>query len=386
MGPLTGIRIIEMGGAGPGPFTAMVLADLGADVIRIDRPSLADPGTPKSRSVLVNGRSRRSIAVDLKAPGGAALVLRLVAQADGFLDVYRPGVAERLGIGPSECLTHNPRLVYVRVTGWGQDGPYAQAPGHDLNYIGLTGVLHAIGAPPAPPPVPLNVIGDYGGGGMLAAIGMLAALLESRRSGKGQVVDASMLDGVALLSTLFHGQRAEGEWLDERAANSLNGGAHFYNVYETSDGRFLTIASGEPQFYEALLRELDLPPEEFPQYDLDKWPEMKVRIAAIIKTKPLAHWSALAGDRSQCVAPVWSFAEAPSDPHNRAHGTFVEVDGVTQPQVAPRFARTPGRVGPVATPGQHTRAVLKEWGLADEEVAALEEQETIRQRPVTHTP
>jgi alpha-methylacyl-CoA racemase len=359
----------------------MVLADLGAEVVRIDRPEAADPSATPSRSLLVNGRGRRSVAVDLKAPGGAAVVLRLARRADGFLEVFRPGVAERLGIGPTECRAANPRLVYVRTTGWGQDGPYARGPGHDLNYIGTTGVLHAIGSPASPPPVPLNVIGDYGGGGMLAALGMLAGILEARASGHGQVVDASMVDGVALLSTMFHGQRTAGEWVDERGANTLNGASPWYNVYETADGKYVTVAAGEPQFYEALLKELGLSPDEFKQYDVEAWPKLHARMANIIKAQPHAHWASLAGHPLQCIAPVWSFAEAPADPHNVARQTYVDVDGIVQPGAAPRFERTPGAPGRISRPGAASASVLTDWGFDDAEVAELLRTGTVRQRP-----
>jgi alpha-methylacyl-CoA racemase len=358
----------------------MLLADLGADVVRIDR--VDEASQPPPASALVHGRSRRSIALDLRRPDGAAVFLRLVDRADGVIEVFRPGVAERLGIGPAECLARRPGLVYVRVTGWGQDGPYAAAPGHDLNYVALTGALHAIGPPDRPPPPPLNLIGDYGGGGMLAVVGMLSGLLEAGRTGTGQVVDASMVDGAALLTTVFHGQRALGAWHDDRQSNILDGGAPFYAVYETSDARFVSVAAGEPPFYAALLERLGIDGEAFPQWDRARWPALRQRLEEAFGAETRDHWAELlGGDPNQCFAPVLSFAEAPAQAHHQARAAFVEVGGVVQPNAAPRFGRTPAAVGPAALPGQHTREVLRSLGLAPGDIDALERAGVTRQRP-----
>jgi alpha-methylacyl-CoA racemase len=324
-------------------------------------------------------RGRRSVAIDLKHPGGIAAALRLIDQSDVLIEGFRPGVAERLGLGPDTCLPRNPRLVYARITGWGQDGGYAQAPGHDINYVALAGALDLLRRGSEPPAPPLNLLGDYGGGGMLLVVGVLSALLERFRSGRGQVVDASMIDGVALLTTLFHGMRAEGLWSDVPGTNTLDLGAPFYNVYETADGRYLTIGCGEPQFYAELLDRLGIGHELLRQQtDPATWPAGKARLAAVFKTKPLDEWcAALEGT---CFAPVLTLAEAPAHPHNAARGTFVEVGGVVQPGPAPRFSRTPaGLPDPPAAAGQHTAEVLLERGFSHTEVAALLEAGVVRQ-------
>jgi alpha-methylacyl-CoA racemase len=387
-GPLSGLRAVELQGRGPGPFGAMVLADLGADVVRITRPDdVAPPPDESGIERMIRGhrrldlvtRGRRSVAIDLKHPGGIAAALRLIDQSDVLIEGFRPGVAERLGLGPDTCLPRNPRLVYARITGWGQDGGYAQAPGHDINYVALAGALDLLRRGSEPPAPPLNLLGDYGGGGMLLVVGVLSALLERFRSGRGQVVDASMIDGVALLTTLFHGMRAEGLWSDVPGTNTLDLGAPFYNVYETADGRYLTIGCGEPQFYAELLDRLGIGHELLRQQtDPATWPAGKARLAAVFKTKPLDEWcAALEGT---CFAPVLTLAEAPAHPHNAARGTFVEVGGVVQPGPAPRFSRTPaGLPDPPAAAGQHTAEVLLERGFSHTEVAALLEAGVVRQ-------
>ena len=373
MGPLAGLKVVEIAGIGPGPFCAMVLADFGAEVIRVDRASAVPhefPGGP-ARDVL--NRGRRSVAVDLKTPRGAETVLRLVQSADALIEGFRPGVAERLGIGPDDCLAVNPRLVYGRMTGWGQDGPYADAAGHDINYIALSGLLHAIGREGEAPVPPLNLVGDFGGGGMLLALGVVAGLLESRASGEGQVVDASMVDGAALLGTMVYGFFGTGAWTDERGTNLLDTGAPFYDVYETADGRHVSIGSIEPQFYAELLRLTGLEREDLPpQNARDEWHAMKARLAEAFATKTRDEWCEIMDASDVCFAPVLSLAEAPQHPHNQARGTFVEHAGVIQPGPAPRFSRTECQIaGPPAHPGQHTDDVLRDWGFGAEEIAEL---------------
>lgn len=387
-GPLTGVRIVELAGRGPGPFGAMVLSDLGADVIRVVRISDAAVGQPPDgesatqrmirgrRTIDLVNRGRRSIAVDLKHPDGRAAVLRLIDRADVLLEGFRPGVAERLGLGPDACAALNPRLVYARISGWGREGPYASTPGHDINYVALAGALDPLrrgGLPPAPP---LNLLGDYGGGGMLIVVGILSALVERSVSGRGQVVDASMIDGVALLTTQFHGMRAEGLWSDDPGSNVLDLGAPFYNVYETADGRYVTIGCGEPQFYAELLDRIGLGAEKAEllrgQAEPSTWPDGKARLAAVFKGRPLADWCALLEGTNTCFAPVLTLAEAPGHPHNVAHGTFTVIDGVVQPAPAPHFSRTPAEAPePPAAPGQQTTEALLDWGFSNAEVDAL---------------
>jgi alpha-methylacyl-CoA racemase len=372
-GPLAGIRIVELGGIGPGPFCCMLLAELGADVIRIDRPPGHDGGAPIDPRFDLLNRSRRSAMMDLKKPEAVAAVLRLVQQADAFVEGFRPGVAERLGLGPDACLAANPRLVYGRMTGWGQEGPLAQAPGHDVNYIALTGVLHAVGRAGEAPVIPLNLAGDFGGGSLYLALGIVSAILEARGSGRGQVVDAAMVDGSASLMTLIYGLRAAGYWSDARGTNRLDSGAPWYNVYETRDGRHVSIAANEARFYRAALAVLGL--QDAPlagQHDRDGWPDMHSRFAAAFRSRTQAQWVTLAEGTESCITPVLSMAEAPQHPHLRARGTFVEIDGIAQPAPAPRFSRTPGAVqSPPARPGEHTRAVLAEWGFSADELDEL---------------
>ncbi|HEY3144471.1 MAG TPA: CaiB/BaiF CoA-transferase family protein [Acidimicrobiales bacterium] len=375
MGPLGGLKVIEIAGIGPGPFCGMVLADLGADVIRVDRAQNVTGGDPDLPPGDLLARGRRSVGVDLKNPEGVAVVLDLAAQADVFMEGFRPGVAERLGIGPDDTRSRNPRLVYGRMTGWGQEGPYGPAAGHDINYIALAGALEPLGRAGDPPTPPINLIGDFGGGGMLLAIGLLAAVFEAQRSGQGQVVDAAMVDGSALLMTMTHSFRAMGMWQDERGTNLLDTGAHFYDVYETSDGQYMSVGAIEPQFYAALLQGLGLEKEELPwQHDRAHWPALKERFAAIFKTKTRDEWTAIFDGADACVAPVLTIPEAVAHPHNVERGTFVEVAGVTQPAPAPRFDRTPGAITkPPPHAGQHTDDILREAGFDDDRIAKLRE-------------
>ena len=379
-GPLSRYRVIEIAGIGPGPFSAMMLADMGAEVVRVDRAqSVAghDPAQP-SRDVL--NRGRRSVGVDLKHPDGVETVLKLVEQADALVEGFRPGVAERLGIGPEVCLARNPRLVYGRMTGWGQEGPYAAMSGHDINYIALSGSLSTFGRKGDAPVPPLNLVGDFGGGGMLMAYGIVCGLLEAQRSGKGQVIDAAMVDGSALLATFIYGMRALGAWQDERGTNILDTGAWFYEVYETADGEYVSFGSLEPQFFAELIRLTGLADEGLPeQMDRTTWPAMKDRLAAVIKTKTRDEWCQLMEGTDVCFAPVLGMAEAPSHPHNRHRGTFVDVAGVAQPAPAPRFSRTPGAIAmPPPHAGQHTIEVLGDWGFGEADVAKLLETGAVK--------
>jgi alpha-methylacyl-CoA racemase len=372
VGPLSGIRIIELAGIGPGPLAAMVLGDLGADIIRVDRinSSFVLNVAPK---YAVHTRNRRSIAIDLRKPEAADVVLRLVAAADGLIDPFRPGVVEGLGIGPQPCLKRNPKLVYGRITGWGQDGPLADRAGHDINYIALAGVLGAIGRKGETPVPPLNLVADYGGGGMLLAVGMLAGLIESMKSGRGQVVDAAMIDGAALLLGMITGLRGAGLWSEARGTNLLDSGAHFYEVYETKDSKHVAVGAIEPQFYAALIEKLGLAGEALPaQMDRASWPAMKSRFATIFKTKTRDEWCTIMDAADTCVAPVLSVDEAPTHPHARARGAFIEVDGAVQPAPAPRFSRTPSAAPTVAPkPGAHTNELLTEAKFSPDEIAAL---------------
>ena len=373
MGPLTGIRLIELAGIGPCPMAAMMLGDFGADVVRIDRIGSTRPGYAADPKVAVNSRSRRSMAVDLTRPAGVELVLRLVEKANGLMEPFRAGVAERLGIGPEVCLARNPALVYGRMTGWGQTGPLAKAAGHDLNYVAVTGALHAIGRAGDKPAIPLNLIGDYGGGGMLLAFGMVCGLLESRESGKGQTVDAAMVDGAAILFSAIYGMHASGSWRDERASNLLDGAAHFYDVYETSDGKYVSIGSIEPQFYALLLSRLGLDAETLPkQMDRSSWPAMTERFAKIFKTKTRDQWCEVMEGTDVCFAPVLSISEAPEHGHAKAREAYVDVGGVRQPAPAPRFSRTPGGARPAPrAPGADCDVVLIEYGFSAQERAVL---------------
>jgi alpha-methylacyl-CoA racemase len=362
--------VIEIVGLGPGPFAAMMLADMGADVLRIDRIP-ARPPRGGSRDVLA--RSRPSAGVDLKHRDGATTVLELCERADALIEGFRPGVMERLGLGPDACFARNPKLVYGRMTGWGQDGPLAQAAGHDINYIALSGALHAIGRAGEKPVPPINLVGDFGGGGMLLAFGIACALLEAQRSGKGQVVDAAMVDGSALLMAMFFGFRASGLHSEERGTNLLDGGAHFYDTYETKDGRHVAVGALEPQFYAELLGKLGIEQSSLPpQMERAHWPALKQKLAETFKQKTRAEWCALLEGSDACFAPVLSIGEAAAHPHVRARGTLVEVGGLLQPAPAPRFSRT--QPAPPAAPshaGQDTDAALRAWGISAERIAAL---------------
>lgn len=375
-GPLQGIKVLELAGIGPGPFAAMLLADMGAEVLRIDRASAVRGGDPANPPADVLNRGRRSIGVDLKHPEGVETVLALVEQADVLIEGFRPGVMERMGLGPDVCLERNPRLVFGRMTGWGQEGPYAQAAGHDINYISLAGALDAIGRAGQPPLPPLNLVGDFGGGGMFLVFGIACALVERASSGRGQVVDAAMVDGAAVLMTMFHAFRAMGIWEDERGSNLLDTGASFYEVYETADGKHVSIGSIEPQFYAELLDKTGLAGEEgLPwQHDKASWPDMKARFAEIFRSKTRDEWCELMEGSDVCFAPVLSMAEAPQHPHNQLRGTFVDNDGIVQPAPAPRFSRTPGGIQrPPAHAGQHTDEALADWGVPADRLAALRE-------------
>jgi alpha-methylacyl-CoA racemase len=380
-GPLAGIRVIEMVGLGPCPFAAMMLSDMGAEVIRIDRKAAPGDGPfPMLGTKFdVTARGRRSLALDLKHPRAKDLVLQLVDKADVLLEGFRPGVMERLGLGPDACRERNPRLVYGRVTGWGQDGPLAQAAGHDLNYVALSGMLHAMGRAGTPPAPPLNLVGDFGGGAMMLAFGVVCAVLEARSSGKGQVVDAAMTDGAALLGAMTYGLRAGGMWRDQREANMLDGGAPFYDTYACSDGKFVAIGAIEPQFYAQLLALAGAADPEFDrQWSQSEWPQLKARFAALFASRTRDQWCELLEGTDACFAPVLDMAEAPAHPHNRARGTFVEIDGVTQPAPAPRFSRTtPELAGAPAVPGQHGAAILADWGWASAAIEALTAQKVI---------
>ncbi len=382
MGPLQGLRVIELASIGPGPMCAMLLADLGADVVRIDRLEPSGLGVPIDKRFDVAARSRRSIALDLKAPEGREAALRLIDRADVLIEGWRPGVAERLGLGPADTQARNPGLVYGRMTGYGQTGPLAPVAGHDLNYIALSGALHAIGGAGQAPVPPLNLVGDYGGGALYLAFGLLAALFERQRSGRGQVVDAAMVDGVGSLLSLFHGLAAGGAWdADTRAANLLDGGAPFYATYETADGRWLALGALEPKFFAEFAARAGLE-ERFVkrQYDRRLWPEMREAIAALLRQRPRDDWAALFAASDACVAPVLTLAEAPLHPHAVQRQAFVQVDGVTQPAPAPRFDRSqPESPRPAPDVGQHTRELLGEAGYFDDEIATLLAQGHARQ-------
>lgn len=369
-GPLNGVKIVEMVGVGPGPFCGMMLADMGAEVIRVDR---LDRKGGATRSDILN-RSRRSVAVDLKSEQGVTIVKRLIAQADGLIEGYRPGVMERLGLGPGVCEALNPALVFGRITGWGQDGPMAAAAGHDINYICLSGALHAIGSQDRPMP-PLNLVGDFGGGGMLLAVGMLAALFEARGSGKGQVVDAAMLDGATLLMSMVYGYHARGSWTAERGENIFDGGAHFYGVYECADGGFMGVGAIEPQFYALMLDLMGLEAAAFSdQWNKDEWPAFRAAMRDVFKTKTRAEWTEIFGSTDACVAPVLSMGEVMEHPHNQARQTLVDEGGVQMPGPAPRFSRTPSAISaPPPLVGEHSLEILADWGFDRDEIAALEE-------------
>ncbi|HVM52606.1 MAG TPA: CaiB/BaiF CoA-transferase family protein [Acidimicrobiales bacterium] len=379
-GPLSGYTIIELAGIGPGPFCGMLLSDLGADVIRVDRAQAVRGGDPANPPLDILARGRRSIGVDLKNPDGVETVLKLVEKADALFEGFRPGVTERLGLGPDTCLARNPTLVYGRMTGWGQEGPYAHAAGHDINYIALAGALHPIGRAGQAPVPPLNLVGDFGGGGLMLAFGIVCALLDAQKTGTGQVIDAAMVDGAATLTAFVYGLKAMGMWTTERGTNLLDTGAHFYDVYETKDGEHVSIGSIEPQFYAELRRLAGLDDDEWSaQMDRSQWPALKEKIAAVFKTRTRDEWNGIMEHTDVCYAPVLSFDEAYQHPHNIARGTFKEVAGIVQPGPSPRFSRTPGEIqGPAAHAGQHTDDVLAGFGFDASEIAKLREAGAVR--------
>jgi len=375
-GPLAGLRVLEFEAIGPGPFCGMMLADMGADVLVIDRPAAADLGMKRERWMDVMMRGRRSVTIDLKSKDGAAAAAELAAKADAIIEGFRPGVMERLGLGPEALLARNPRLVYGRMTGWGQDGPLAQRAGHDINYIALAGVLHAIGRRGEAPVPPLNLVGDFGGGGMLLAFGIVCALLEARSSGRGQVVDAAMVEGASLLAAMFAGFLAQGSWSEERGVNVLDTGAPWYRAYETRDGRYVAVGAIEAKFYAELLERLGLAGESLPaQNDPRGWPELHRRFAEVFRTKTRDEWCAVFDGSDACFAPVLTFSEARREAHNVARANFVETGGVPQPAPAPRFSRTPA-AAPRTPPerGEGGSAALADWGFGEAEIARLTRQ------------
>jgi alpha-methylacyl-CoA racemase len=383
MGPLAGIKVVELAGIGPGPFCAMLLADLGAEVVRVDRA--ANVGTDTDRDgndarFNLLARGRRNIAVDLKNKTGVDAVLRLIDRVDALIEGFRPGVMERLGLGPDVCLKRNTKLVYGRMTGWGQDGPIAHVAGHDINYIALSGVLATIGSAGGPPVPPLNLVGDFGGGALYLAMGMLAGILSAKATGKGQVIDCSMVEGSASLMTSMYGALASGAWTEKRGHNRTDGGAHFYHVYETKDGEHVAIGSIEPQFYQLLLTYTGLEGTELPpQSDRAQWPAMQERLAAIFKQKTRDEWVAIMQDTDICFAPVLRMSEAIQHEHNRHRDSFVEIDGITQPAPAPRFLGTPTNVQrPPARVGENTDEILADWGFSTGEIAALHQSGAVR--------
>jgi alpha-methylacyl-CoA racemase len=369
-GPLSGLKIVEFAGIGPGPFCGMLLSDLGADVVRVDRKG-GRGGAPSD----VTSRGRRSIALDLKSPDAIEAVLKLLENADGLIEGFRPGVMERLGLGPDVVLKRNPKLVYGRMTGWGQFGPYAKAAGHDMNYIAITGALHAIGTEDKPVP-PLNLVGDFGGGALYLAFGLLAGVISARETGKGQVIDCAMSDGAASLMAMFYGFKGAGIWKDERRSNLLDGGAHFYDTYQCADGKWISIGSIEPQFYALLLEKTGITDPEFAnQMDRSAWPSLKAKLQDVLRTKTQAEWCAIMDATDICFAPVLTLDEAPNHPHNAERKTFVTVEGVVQPAPAPRFSETPGAIqGPPPKIGAHNDEALADWGFSAGDIAALKEK------------
>ncbi len=371
MGPLAGCKIVEIAGIGPGQYCGMLLADMGADIARIARPGISDLGVDLDARYDLMNRGRPTINVDMKTKAGVEFVLRLCEEADAIFEGFRPGVMEKLGLGPAACMARNERLVYGRMTGYGQDGPLATRAGHDTNYIALAGALHGIGHADRPPPVPLNLIGDFGGGGVFLAMGMLAAMLEAGKSGRGQIVDAAMIDGTSSMLTLFYGLMAAGYWQDRRESNLLDGAAPFVKVYETSDHKYVAVCAIERRFFTALLQGLgidDIDPGE--QHRRDSWAAHEEKIAAAFSTRTRDEWAEVFAGTDACATPVLSLAEAPEHPHNAARGTFVEVDGIRQPGPAPRFSRTPSEVrhGPRQAEGD-LRQILSDWGLSEEEIS-----------------
>ena len=382
MGPLKGIKIIELAGIGPGPFCGMMLSDMGAEVIRVDR---ATSGGKRPPDVLARGR--KSIAVNIKSTAGKAVILKLCEGADAIFEGFRPGVTERLGLGPDECLARNPQLIYGRMTGWGQDGPMARAAGHDINYIALSGALSAIGGKNGKPVPPLNLVGDFGGGGMVLAFGIVCAILEAQKSGKGQVVDAAMVDGAAILMSMFYSMTAAGRWHEGRGSNLLDGGAHFYDTYETSDGQYISIGSIEPQFYALLIEKAGLDPEEYSaQMDPSRWEDYKDKLSVVFRTCTRAQWCNIMEGTDVCFAPVLSLTEAAEHPHNLARKTFTSVDGILQPSPAPRFSRTGAALrGGARIAGEDTEAVLQDAGFDDAAIKAMLHRGTISKASQGHS-
>lgn len=378
-GPLNGVKIIEMAGIGPNPMCAMLLADMGAEVIRIDRTVDAGLGIALDRKYRVLDRSRPSLAVDLKKPEGVETVLKLIARADALIEGFRPGVMERLGLSPEKCMKVNPKLVFGRVTGWGQYGSLAKSAGHDINYISLVGACHSIGHDGEPPVPPLNLIGDFGGGGMLLAVGVLAALLESKTSGQGQVVDAAMTDGTATLMAALYGLHSAGMWSDSRQNNILDGGAHFYNTYETKDKKYISIASIEHKFYEILKELIGYEDQgNLAHKNKESWPHNRKQLMEIFRQKTRDEWCKLLEATDVCYAPVLNLREAPEHPHNKERQTFTEIEGVVQPSPSPRFSRTPSTIqSPPSEIGENTVQVLKEWGFTNDEISKLKDKKAI---------
>ena len=366
-GPLSGLKIVEFVGIGPGPFCGMLLSDLGADVVRVDRK-----GSGRASPADVTSRGRRSVALDLKSPDAIEAVLKLLESADGLIEGFRPGVMERLGLGPDVVLKRNPKLVFGRMTGWGQFGPYAKAAGHDMNYIAITGALHAIGTSDKPVP-PLNLVGDFGGGALYLAFGLMAGIISARETGKGQVIDCAMSDGAASLMAMFYGFKGAGMWKDERRSNLLDGGAHFYDTYQCADGKWISIGSIEPQFYALLLEKTGITDPQFAnQMSRDEWPELKAKLAAVLAKKTQAEWCEIMDATDICFAPVLDLEDAPKHAHNVARETFVTIEGVVQPAPAPRFSATPGAIqGPPPKIGAHNDEALSQWGFSAAEIDAL---------------
>ncbi len=373
MGPLSGIKVLEFEAIGPGPFCGMMLSDMGADVLLVERPQDPGLGVPRARWTDVMSRGRRSVTLDLKSPQGVEAALQLADKADALIEGFRPGVMERIGLGPDTLLARNPKLVYGRMTGWGQDGPLAPRAGHDINYIALTGVLHAIGRAGQAPVPPLNLVGDFGGGGMLLAFGIACGLVEAKHSGKGQVVDAAMVDGASTLAAMFSGMMAAKRWSEVRGENILDTGSPWYDTYETKDGGYVAIGSIEPKFYADLLERLGLAGEPLPkQNDRAGWPVLREKFAAAFKSRTRDEWVAAFEGSDACFAPVLTFSEARENPHNVARGTFVDVGGISQPGPAPRFSRTPGAIrGGPPERGQHGRAALADWGFSAAQIDGL---------------
>jgi alpha-methylacyl-CoA racemase len=377
-GPLSGLRVIEIASAAPAPFGCMVLADLGAEVLRVDRPEHV--GKREVRPIDPLARGRRSVAIDMKSDAGAALLLRLVERADVLVEGFRPGAMERLGLGPDQCLAVRPELIYARMTGWGQKGDLSARAGHDINYLGVSGALHPLGREGQRPHAPINLLADFGGGGMLLAIGVLAALVERQSSGQGQVVDAAMVDGSALLTAFVHGLRANGDWPGERGTNLLDGGAPFYDTYETKDGGYMSVGALERRFYDQLLTGLELAVEDLPdQMDRSGWPRLRTALQGAFLRRTREEWTQVFAGSDACVHPVLALDEAPTHPFAVARSAFVRVDGIDQPAPAPRFSRSsPGVPSSAPRNGEHTFTALRDWGLTQEEVARLEEDGTIR--------